>query len=242
MNQENPTKECIRCHKVKPLLEFYFRKQAQKYRNVCKQCFILQCKLKQLPNREQYIQRSKQWRIDNPQRDDENHKKWKMKNPNYDKQKSKQWNQEHPQQKKENDKRWYSTNKKHVNQYYQAKRQIDYTFKLLGNIRSRINRALQKNWKAGHTVELLGCTILEWKQHLEQQFTGGMSWNNYGNKTSQWSVDHIIPCSVFDLSDPVEQKQCFHYTNTQPMWHIDNIKKGNKILQMSQHSSGFRII
>lgn len=57
-----------------------------------------------------------------------------------------------------------------------------------------------------------------------------MNWDNYGKKEKQWSVDHIIPCAVFDLTDPVEQKQCFHYSNCRPMWHIENIKKSDKIL------------
>jgi len=55
-----------------------------------------------------------------------------------------------------------------------------------------------------------------------------MTWDNYGRKEGQWSIDHIIPCAIFDLSDPIEQKQCFHYTNLQPLWHIDNLKKSDK--------------
>lgn len=44
-----------------------------------------------------------------------------------------------------------------------------------------------------------------------------------------WHVDHIIPCSSFDLTDIKQQKICFHYTNLQPLWAIDNLKKSNKI-------------
>jgi hypothetical protein len=89
--------------------------------------------------------------------------------------------------------------------------------------------ALKNNQKRGHTINLLMCTILEWKQHLEKQFTKGMSWSNYGNKTGQWNVDHILPCSFFNLSDPVEQYMCFNYTNTQPMWHLDNVRKSDNL-------------
>jgi len=76
------------------------------------------------------------------------------------------------------------------------------------------------------------CTVEEWRNHLESQFTEGMSWDNYGNKEGQWSIDHIIPCAFFKdyFSDPVEQYMCFRWQNTRPMWHIENIKKGDKII------------
>jgi len=47
--------------------------------------------------------------------------------------------------------------------------------------------------------------------------------------TKVWHIDHIVPCTVFDLKNLNEQKKCFHYTNLQPLWAIDNIKKGNRI-------------
>ena len=52
-----------------------------------------------------------------------------------------------------------------------------------------------------------------------------MNWENYG----VWHIDHIIPCARFDLSDPGQQKICFHYTNLQPMWGEDNLKKGARL-------------
>ena len=66
------------------------------------------------------------------------------------------------------------------------------------------------------------------KQHLESQFKDGMSWNNHGVKG--WHIDHIKPCASFDLTDPEEQKKCFHFSNLQPLWWIDNLKKKDKIL------------
>jgi hypothetical protein len=45
-----------------------------------------------------------------------------------------------------------------------------------------------------------------------------------------WHIDHITPCTAFDLTDPEQQKKCFHYTNLQPLWASDNIRKGNKII------------
>jgi hypothetical protein len=75
----------------------------------------------------------------------------------------------------------------------------------------------------------VGCTIDELKIHLESLFVEGMTWENYGNGTNKWNIDHIIPCLYFDLTDAEEQRKCFHYTNLRPLWGIDNIKKGDKL-------------
>ncbi len=61
---------------------------------------------------------------------------------------------------------------------------------------------------------------------LAAKFTNGMAWDDYGD----WHIDHILPCISFDLSDENQQKICFHYTNLQPLWATDNLKKGSKIL------------
>jgi hypothetical protein len=61
--------------------------------------------------------------------------------------------------------------------------------------------------------------------HIESMFSEGMSWDNYG----EWHMDHIIPCSHFDLSIKSQQLECFNYKNMQPLWAIDNIRKGDRI-------------
>jgi hypothetical protein len=105
----------------------------------------------------------------------------------------------------------------------------DPVFKLKCTIRTRIGQALRMRYKkSAKTFDLLGCTIEQLVAHLESQWTVGMSWETYGFRG--WHVDHRIPCHAFDLSNPEEQKTCFHYTNLQPMWWRDNIAKGTKIL------------
>ena len=77
------------------------------------------------------------------------------------------------------------------------------------------------------TLQLLGVPNAEFLwNHLEKQFQSGMTRENHG----KWHIDHIIPCTAFDLTDPEQQKKCFHYTNLQPLWAIDNMKKSNKII------------
>lgn len=91
-------------------------------------------------------------------------------------------------------------------------------------LRARMHTALRaaKCGKASKSLQLLGCTWHELVSHLESRFTGGMSWDNIG----AWHIDHIRPCASFDLTDPAQQIQCFHYTNLQPLWAEDNIRKG----------------
>lgn len=95
---------------------------------------------------------------------------------------------------------------------------------MMNNLRSRIARFVSGKSKSGHTSDLLGCSVEELMNYLGSKFQEGMTWDNYG----KWHIDHAVPCSSFDLSSPVNQKQCFHYTNLQPLWALDNLKKGTK--------------
>jgi len=114
---------------------------------------------------------------------------------------------------------------KYQNEYRKNKRDTDVGYKMLTNCRHRIRNAIKRNVKSAHTQKLLSCTIEELKQHLEKQFTEGMSWENYG----KWHVDHIMPCASFDFTREEEQFECFNYKNLQPLWANDNIKKSNKL-------------
>ena len=96
--------------------------------------------------------------------------------------------------------------------------------RLSHSLRERIRAALDGRAKSAKTMELLGCSIEEFKHHLESQFLPGMSWENYG----LWHIDHRIPCSSFDLTESIQQRQCFHFSNQQPLWKQDNLKKGSK--------------
>jgi hypothetical protein len=82
--------------------------------------------------------------------------------------------------------------------------------------------------KSAITVEYLGCSVEFFKLYIESKFTEEMSWENHG--LHGWHLDHIRPCASFDLSIIEEQKKCFHYTNYQPLWAIDNLKKGAKLV------------
>ena len=110
--------------------------------------------------------------------------------------------------------------------YIRKRYKTDLNYKLKKVLRARMNMALGHNWKAARTAELLGASIPEVWNHLEKQFQPGMTRKNHG----LWHIDHIKPCVTFDLSDPEQQKKCFHYTNLQPLWAFDNISKGKRVL------------
>ncbi len=97
---------------------------------------------------------------------------------------------------------------------------------IVWSLRDRIRKAVKHGYKSDTTQNLLGCSIDEFKAHIQKQFKPGMAWNNHGLKG--WHIDHIRPCSSFNLLDPEQQKQCFHYTNMQPLWWNENLAKAAK--------------
>lgn len=103
--------------------------------------------------------------------------------------------------------------------------------KLKSYLRSRVRNAIinnqQKSIKIGSAIVALGCSIEDLKKHLESQFQPGMTWDNYG--LQGWHIDHIIPLSSFNLADANQFNEACHYTNLQPLWAKDNIKKSNNI-------------
>ena len=96
-------------------------------------------------------------------------------------------------------------------------------------VRNRVYHALQGN-KEMSSKEYLGCDIQMLRQHIESQFTEGMSWKNYG---SEWHIDHKVPLKYQQNGQPPtleEVAERLHYTNTQPMWASENISKGNRFI------------
>ncbi len=140
---------------------------------------------------------------------------------------------------KEYNKKYYSENKQQLIKYsviYQRNyRKIrlknDIYYRLAKRLRDRLRKAIKNNYKSGSAVSDLGCTIKYLKIHLEKQFKDGMSWDNYGYKT--WHIDHIIPLDSFDLSIREQLLKAVHYTNLQPMWALDNIRKNKYITSRS---------
>ncbi len=135
---------------------------------------------------------------------------------------------------KERRKRWYNNNKakerqtknnykERRNSLQKQRRSMDVIFKLKSQLRSRFYNAIKNNQKTGSAVDDLGCTITEFKSHIESKWQKGMTWDNWTK--DGWHIDHIKPLSEFVLSNPEELKKACHYSNLQPLWAKDNLDK-----------------
>ena len=130
------------------------------------------------------------------------------------------------------DKRYYDKNQPILMKKAVARRAIkrktDPHTKIRDNLSLRMRLALKEQnlTKRNTTADLVGCSIPFLKEYLEKKFKKGMTWKNQGR--FGWHIDHIVPCSKFDLSDPDQQKECFNYKNLQPLWAKENILKSNK--------------
>ena len=140
------------------------------------------------------------------------------------------WRQNNKEKIKNCQQSWYFKNKdllltkqRERNQKLRANK--DPLFKITISLRSRLHKALKNKGykKCKHTMELLGCSIEEARKHIEAQWLPGMSWYNHTLKG--WHIDHIKPINTFDLTDPEQQKQCFHYSNLRPLWAADNLSR-----------------
>lgn len=105
----------------------------------------------------------------------------------------------------------------------------DPIFKIKRNLRRRVHHALEGNCKSDKTFELIGCSPQFFKDYISDLFQKDMSWDNYG----EWHIDHIKPCFTFNLSNPEEQRKCFHYSNQRPLWKLDNLRRPRNIEQVS---------
>jgi len=139
-----------------------------------------------------------------------------------------------PQKVRDRKNRWYAKDKdaraeyrqsmaSYHREYWIKRRQNDVDFKLRNTLRNRLNGAIKGNRKSGSAVKDLGCSVGELKKYLESKFTKGMSWENHG----EWHIDHIQPLVSFDLTDRKQFKEACHYTNLQPLWAEDNLRKGS---------------
>jgi uncharacterized protein (DUF2249 family) len=146
----------------------------------------------------------------------------------------KRWREQNPEHVSAQKKAWYLKNKEHVfrraREYCKLKRKNDPQYRIGMTLRKRLWSALkaQSADKAASAVRDLGCTPQELRAHLEDQFLPGMTWENYGNGPNKWNIDHIRPFASFDLTDPGQQRQVCHYTNLQPLWSEDNLRKSDK--------------
>ena len=207
-------KQCSKCHITKEKKDFYKRSASgDGLSPKCKNCI----KEEQKTRGPIYYQKNKE--IIRAK-----HREWHEKNKKSVSERKTKCRRLNPEKAKKQQQEYRKKNKERIKKYHTEYNKRDYV-RFTQACRSRIREALKnKSKKAFGTEELLGCSIKELKSYLELKFEDGMNWQNFGD----WHIDHIKPCSSFDLSKESEQKKCFHYTNLQPLWKHDNLSKGSK--------------
>lgn len=244
----NELKQCAKCKQQKEIINFSKNKlRKDGLHSQCKACF----KEYRLQNKDKIKKYQKEYynNIEKPKSQTESYKehtkecrkKYKTRIVEYRKKyyeknkaeilkKNKEYKKEYNLKNKEKlalkrkqrDQKNSAHNRKHRKERYEN----DICYRLSSVLRSRLRNAIKRNSKGRKTFDLIGCTVMEFKYYIEGKFKEGMTWENYGYEV--WHIDHIRPCASFDLSDPEQQKACFHYTNMQPLWAEDNLKKGDK--------------
>ena len=199
---KNITKTCRVCNVEKSLTAEYYNKRKDSsdgYTNDCREC------------RAKY---KKNYRINNIESLKEYRKKY-------------YWNNREHQRKKTIE--WRENNKERVRElrikYKKDRLKTDPLFKLTTAIRKTIYISFKRQgWnKNSKTQKILGCDFPRFKSHIEELFQEGMSFDNYG----EWHYDHIIPLSTATCEDDLIKLN--HYTNIQPLWAEDNLRKSNII-------------
>jgi hypothetical protein len=163
---------------------------------------------------------------------------WRIKNWDYDQKQRSKNNRKFRELNRERiqNHRTSKEYREHVNKIDRQRYKEDPEYLLKKRLRSSIRYAVKNYASVGtrklSALEILGCSLEEFKDYLSSKFKAGMSWDNHG----EWHIDHIRPCSSFDLSNPEQQRICFHYTNLQPLWALENLRKSDKVLPWQEHS------
>lgn len=200
-------KICSKCKIEKEVCEFYKKnKNSNLYRGQCKKCTDITSSAYKKNNAEIISEKSKKFRKENPEINKEKCRIYREKNP-------------------KSFKKWLEKNKEHrriyINNYNQNPKN-----KIKNSLRSRINELMNKKYDNPRTINLVGCDYDFLIKYIESKFTENMSWDNYGYYG--WHLDHIIPLSSANTKKEIYD--LYHYTNLQPLWGTENMKKGCKIV------------
>jgi hypothetical protein len=236
------TKICKKCKEEKNICEFNKNNSHKdKLQNICKNCDKLKTKEYREKNADKYSQSQKNNYTKNKENRKILNKEYYNKNRdkiinrnkeyyynNVDKYRitKKEWREENKESVSIKSKEYRQKNRKLLSEYEKNRRDVDPLFKTIRYVRNRINQYLKsKNFKKNSkSFDLVGCSPMFLKEYIESQFTEGMSWELMGEFIH---IDHKIPLSSGKNEDEVI-KLC-HYSNLQPLWSKDNLRKSNKL-------------
>lgn len=120
-------------------------------------------------------------------------------------------------------------NREYRRQYVANRKKNDSLYKLTADIRKLIQGSIKTKGFKKHTKtqDILGCSFVELKQHLESKFEDWMTWDNHGNWNGipseiniAWDIDHIEPLVNAKTEEDIIRLN--HYTNLQPLCSYTN--------------------
>lgn len=239
-------KICKRCKDEKPTIEFGDNKNNKDGKSIyCKKCELERGKEYREKNREKVNQSAKDYRKNNPEKYKEVIEKYLEKNPNMTStergkkyRQNEKWREKFREsgrksylknidKEREKSKEYYHKNKEKLrvakNKWMSKRRKEDGFYRMKINLRARIREYLIGESKGLRTREIVGLDKVEFKLYIQNKFVDGMSWENYG----KWHLDHITPLCI--AKDNEEALLLNHYTNLQPLWAEDNLRKNRKL-------------
>ena len=115
--------------------------------------------------------------------------------------------------------------REYARKYHSTRSKEDIEFKLTTNLRTLIRSAIKRGGgvKSIKSESLIGCSVKECRDHIEKQFKNGMGWENWD--LEGWHIDHIRPCSSFNMKEVAQQRIAFNWRNLRPLWSTENIQK-----------------
>lgn len=197
---ENRKKHNAICKRYRDSHKEYYRERCSQWSKNNRARVLARTKAWQSVNREKHLKQRKEWRLANIISERERNR-GKKRTPEI--------------------RAWERMNRK-------RKMESDSSFVMKERLRTRIRVAIrsQSGMKAKRTMELLGCSIESLRMLIESKFEPDMTWENWG---PVWHIDHIIPCAIFDLTKESHQRVCFHFSNLQPLFVYDNLKKSDSV-------------
>jgi|688.fasta_scaffold290625_2 hypothetical protein len=212
--------------------------------NYCKECEKIRSLEYRVKNREKINLKNKDRRKENPDKHKEYYRKYVEKNPDKsskerlklyrqnpefvekEKKRRKKYYQDNIDREREKRKKYYHLNKdeerKKNNNWRKEKMKTDGFFRMKRRLRDRIRDYMKGEYISKKTSDIVGLDYNDFKNYISGMFTEGMCWENYG----KWHLDHIKPlCTAKSIE---EVYLLNHYTNLQPLWGDDNLKKNRK--------------
>jgi hypothetical protein len=218
---------CKECNFSKSIVDFPLKKNGKPKSSYCKDCYT---KIYYHLNKEKVSLYKKEYYENNKEEILSKSKVYYIENKKETPKKQVMSDEERREKSRIYSLKYYYNNKEEQNRKSNKRRvkrlKSDSLYKITHNIRSLILVSFKNQFttKSKKTIEILGCSFEEFKIHLESKFDENMNWDNQG---SYWHMDHIIPISSAETEEDVYRLN--HYTNFQPLYWLDNLKKGNKL-------------